>query len=78
MSDLSATNCGCRDSREGSGRCSCLIWLIILFAILGNNDGCGGGGMSLFGGDSDSNCGCNIIILLLLLSSCGCGCGSIF
>lgn len=75
MSDLSATQCGCRDSREGSNGCSCLIWLIILFSICGNNDGCGSG-LSLFNGGSDSNCGCNAIIWLLLLSSC-CG-GSIF
>ena len=79
MSDLSATNCGCGNTRESSGNngCCSLIWLIILFSLFNNNDSCGcgcGGGLNLFNGGSDG-CGCNSIIWLLILFSC---CGSSF
>lgn len=80
MSDLSATQCGCNNTREGNNGCCSLIWLIILFSICGNNnDGCGCGGnngLSLFN-NNDGGCGCSSLIWLLLLLSC-CGGNSIF
>lgn len=51
----------------GNGSCSCILWIIILFALCGNN-GCGGNGFS-----NNGDC-CWIIIVLLLL--CGNGCGN--
>ncbi|MBD5520419.1 MAG: chorion class high-cysteine HCB protein 13 [Lachnospiraceae bacterium] len=79
MSDLSATQCGCNNTREGNNGCCSLIWLIILFSICGNNNndgcGCGGSGISLFNNNNDGGCGCNALIWLLLLSSC-CGNGN--
>lgn len=78
MSDLSATQCGCNNTREGNNGCCSLIWLIILFSICGNNnDGCGcgcGNGMSLFNNNNDG-CGCGSWIWLLILLSC---CGNSF
>ncbi len=76
MSDLSATQCGCNNTREGSNGCCSLIWLIILFSICGNNNdgcGCGGSGFGLFNNNNDGcGCGCgNWIWLLILLSYCG-------
>ncbi|MCI6006443.1 MAG: hypothetical protein SOY73_12570 [Blautia sp.] len=89
MSDLAATNCGCSEERcercgcdnncsngwfgFGHNNCSCILWIIILFALCGNNN---------WGGN---NCGCGnngdccwIIIVLLLLCGNGfgnnCGC----
>ena len=87
MSDLAATNCGCGDERcgcnnncgcgngnslFGDNSCNCILWIICLMCLCGNN-GCGNG------------CGCNngndfcwiIIVLLLLCGGCGnngCGC----
>lgn len=77
MSDLSATQCGCNNTREGNNGCCSLIWLIILFSICGNNDGCGcGGGMGLFNNNNDGcGCGCNSWIWILILLSC---CGNSF
>lgn len=82
MSDLSATQCGCNNTREGNNGCCSLIWLIILFSICGNNNdggcGCGGNnGLSLFNNNNDGGCGCSSLIWLLLLLSC-CGGNSIF
>ncbi|MCH5255565.1 MAG: chorion class high-cysteine HCB protein 13 [Lachnospiraceae bacterium] len=75
MSDLSATQCGCNNSREGSNGCCSLIWLIILLSICGNNnDGCGSG-IGLF--NNDSGCGCSSLIWLLILFSC-CGGNNFF
>lgn len=73
MSDLSATNCGCGNTRESSGNgCCSLIWIIILLSLFNNNDGCGcGNGLSLF--NNGDGCGCSSIIWLLILISC---CGS--
>ena len=72
MSDLSATQCGCNNSREGSNGCSNLIWLIILLSLFNNNDGCGSG-IGLLN-NSENGC-CNLIWLLLILSCC---CGNNF
>lgn len=77
MSDLSATQCGCNNTREGNNGCCSLIWLIILLSICGNNNdgcGCGGSGFGLFN-NNDGGCGCNSIIWLLVLLSC---CGNSF
>ncbi|MCM1040277.1 MAG: chorion class high-cysteine HCB protein 13 [Roseburia sp.] len=71
MSDLSATQCGCNNTREGNNGCCSLIWLIILLSVCGNNnDGCGcGNGISLFNNNGDG-CG-SWIWILILLSCCG-------
>ena len=88
MSDLAATNCGCGDERcgcnnncgcgngnslFGDNSCNCILWIICLMCLCGNN-GCGNGC-----GCSNGNDSCWIIIVLLLLcGGCGnngCGCG---
>lgn len=66
-------NCGCGfglGNFGGNNSCSCILWIIILFSLCGNN-GCGNNGMG-FGNNGDC---CWIIIVLLLLCGNGCGCG---
>ena len=76
MSDLTATNCGCNNNTTFSNNgCCSIIWLIILFSICGNNDGCGcGSGFGLFNNRSDCDNECNnswIWIIILLFFCCG-------
>ena len=73
MSDLSATHCGCNNTREGNNGC-CSLRLILLVAICGGNHdgwGCGGSGFGHFNNNSDG-CGCGSWIWLLILLCC-CG-----
>ena len=50
----------------GNGSCSCILWVLILLACCGNNDGCGCG--------NDNSC-CLILLILLCCGGCGNGNG---
>lgn len=50
----------------GNGNCSFILWILILLACCGNNDGCGCG-------NNDNNY-CLILLILLCCGGCGNGC----
>lgn len=71
MSDLTATNCGCRERDRGffGGNNSCLIIIVLLFCCGGSSGFLGGGGCN-DGCGNDSGCG-SIIWIILILCLCG-------